>query len=448
VPLKGSSGFTNESQKRGGQLITNERQYKITKTALARLRDSISDFDVDAAVKAIGNKAIAKAQLDALKSESEVLTEQLAEYEALRSGAIGDFRTDSLSELPNLLVKARIAKGMSQRQLAERLGLKEQQIQRYESEKYEAASLRRIIEVADALGLHVTKHARLEADATVKSQQDLSLNWARFPFAEMYRRGWFSGFKGSLHDATSAAGDLLANFLSIAGIAPQEALYRKHVRSNAVLDDYALLAWKCRVLWCAQKEDAPVPFVRSKLDGDWIRNLVHLTTKPDSPAQAAEYLKAAGIMLVIEPHLAQTYLDGAAVMLSSDRAVIGMTLRYDRLDNFWFVLLHELAHLILHCEETAKKTFFDDLDVPGDAVEKEADRFASESLLPEKVWETALARYMRTVDTINELARQLHISPAIIAGRIRNESENYVILNELVGIGKVRQQFPEVKYGR
>jgi HTH-type transcriptional regulator/antitoxin HigA len=264
----------------------------------------------------------------------------------------------------------------------------------------------------------------------------------------MYRRGWFPGFQGSLHDATSAATDLLADFLSIAGTVSREALYRKHLRSSAVLDDYALLAWQCRILWRARDEEGDFHFSRSTLSSNWMSGLVRLSAKPKSPVLAVEYLRKAGITLVVEPHLPQTYLDGAALMLSPRRAVIGMTLRYDRLDNFWFVLLHEVAHLVLHSEELANKAFYDDLDVAGDALETQADEFAAEALLPDQVWETSLARYLRTVETVNELAHQIGISAAIIAGRIRKESENYIALSELVGIGEVRREFPEVTYGQ
>ena len=75
-----------------------------------------------------------------------------------------------------------------------------------------------------------------------------------------------------------------------------------------------------------------------------------------------EYLAHSGIPLVVEPHLPQTYLDGAAFLLPAGRPVIGLTLRYDRLDNFWFVLFHELAHVVKHLRkdrlEAIVKSFF------------------------------------------------------------------------------------------
>jgi HTH-type transcriptional regulator / antitoxin HigA len=432
-------------------MITNERQYKITKTALDKLDESIKGFDFQKGEKVAGNKLLAKAHLDALSSERQMLANQLNEYEVLKSGAISDFTTESLHELPVLLVKARIAKGMSQRQLAERLGVKEQQIQRYEAEKYGSASLRRLIEVADALDLHVSKRARLLQDSSGRRQttnDGTELDWMRFPIREMYRRGWFSGFSGSEREAEAGAEHLIAEYLKVIGERTLRAFHRKHVRSGSALDEYALLAWELRVLWLAAKEQVTTSFAKSKLTKEWIRGLTKLSTEKNGPVLAQQYLRRVGIILIIEPHLSKTYVDGAALSLSAERPVIAMTLRYDRIDNFWFVLLHELGHLWLHFRNSEFQQFFDDLDAGANELETEADNFASEALVPNKFWETAVARYLRTSASIIQFATELGVSPALIAGRIRKEANNYVILNELIGLGLVRRQFPEVKFGQ
>ena len=143
-------------------MITNERQYRIGKAELEKLREAIRRLDMTEAASALnGDRVLAKAQLDALQSESEVISEQLREYESLKTGSVRNLEAGSLSELPGLLIKARIALGLSQRQLAEKMGLKEQQVQRYEAENYASASLRRLVEVSDALGLKVAGRTRL-----------------------------------------------------------------------------------------------------------------------------------------------------------------------------------------------------------------------------------------------------------------------------------------------
>jgi HTH-type transcriptional regulator/antitoxin HigA len=429
-------------------MITNERQYKISKAALAKLDQSIARFDLAEARAAIGNMQLAEAQLQALESERELLSSQITDYQTLRSGSVSDFRTESLEELPTMLIKARIATGLSQAQLAARMGVKEQQIQRYEAEKYSSASLRRIIEVADALGLDVSKHARIRAGALPERTGvgATALDWSRFPIKEMYRRGWFPEFFGTFREAEANAESLIRPLVTLANRPWAEALHRKHVRSGSRLDEYALLAWECRVLALAQREQAQA-FDASKITKEWFRRLVQLSGEEQSAVRAKDYVADAGITVVVEPHLPQTYLDGACIANASRQVVIGMTLRFDRLDNFWFVLLHELAHSVLHLHNVAVDTFFDDLEATGDKLEQEADTFASESAVPSALWETAIARYTRTERAVVDFAEHLGISPALVAGKIRREADNYVILNNLVGIGSVRRQFPEVNFG-
>jgi HTH-type transcriptional regulator / antitoxin HigA len=431
-------------------MITNERQYKIGKTELEKLRETIKQFDLAEAAKALnGDRPLAKAQLEALQSESEVISEQLREYESLKTGSVRNLEAGSLSELPGLLIKARIALGLSQRQLAERMRLKEQQIQRYESENYASASLSRLIEISDALGLRVAEKARLEAlgDGTRRAS-GRTLDWTRFPVKEMYRRGWFGGFTGSSREAEANSNLLVASFLKDVFRQPLQALHKKQVRSGSNLDQYSLLAWECRVLKLAVSEHITVRFRKSEITSEWMGGLAKLSSQSNGPRKAKDYLKDSGIALVVEPHLPQTYLDGAVMLLKGATPVIGMTLRYDRLDNFWFVLFHELGHLALHLGSGDNDQFFDDLEADADGLESEADRFASEAVMPSEAWETSVARYVRTAESVKALAHDLGVSPALIAGRIRKESDNYMILTELVGAGEVRKQFLDVRFGQ
>ena len=129
----------------------------------------------------------------------------------------------------------------------------------------------------------------------------------------------------------------------------------------------------------------------------------------------------------------------------ADRPVIGLTLRYDRLDNFWFVLFHELGHVFLHLFNGLRFDFFDDESASdSDSVEAEADKFALDALIPETLWEQCLSRFALSEESVKIDAENLGIEPSIIAGRIRKELNNYTILNELVGQGRVRGQFEKV----
>ena len=150
-------------------MITNERQYKITNSQLAKLKEGADEFDLEEVAKRVGSKILAKAELDGLKSEIEILEGQLKEYEILKSGVVTNFQANSLAELPIMLIRARIAQNLSQRELGDLVELKEQQIQRYESEQYASASLRRIREIANALKLNITENCKNKLNAHAKN---------------------------------------------------------------------------------------------------------------------------------------------------------------------------------------------------------------------------------------------------------------------------------------
>jgi HTH-type transcriptional regulator/antitoxin HigA len=126
---------------------------------------------------------------------------------------------------------------------------------------------------------------------------------------------------------------------------------------------------------------------------------------------------------------------------------VAVTARYDRLDNFWFTLCHELGHVALHFDREREACFVDDLDFDANGHEREADEFAQDSLIPARVWQKAPARVQPTPSGVRELAASLQVHPAVIAGRIRREQNNYRLLTALVGHGGVRIHFPNADKG-
>lgn len=430
-------------------MITNERQYRITSSQAEKFKDAIDSFDIKAATERTKSKILAKAESDALCSEYENLLLQLREYETLKSGSVEILKASTLQELPIILIKARIAKGWSQRQLADAIGVKEQQIQRYEAEEYASANLRRLEDVANALSLNIREIAEFITTPQKPNSIKEDLSWDQFPIKEMYRRNWFEGFTGSIEGAIANAEELIRNFVQSSLETPiQTAAARQRVRSGGIVNWYALLAWQCRIIILAKKlgKELTNKYKQKEITNEWLNELVHLSIKKEGPQKAIEYLRNSGIRVIIEPHLPQTHLDGAAFLLSNGSPIIGMTLRYDRLDNFWFVLLHELVHIIKHLHSGDIESIFDDLETEAEDIEKEADEDASRILVPEDKWEASLARYVQSKDSIINFAKEQNINPAIVAGKIRRESKNYIILSDMVGTGEVRKQFPETVF--
>jgi HTH-type transcriptional regulator/antitoxin HigA len=136
-------------------MITNERQYKISMSQADRFARALKEFDEPALIAQGIDPRIVQAQHDGLASQLKELRNEIKQYERLKSGAVKRLSTTDVADIGTKLIEARIAQGLSQKQLAERLGMKEQQIQRYEQERYQAASLARLAEVAGALDVDV-----------------------------------------------------------------------------------------------------------------------------------------------------------------------------------------------------------------------------------------------------------------------------------------------------
>jgi DNA-binding XRE family transcriptional regulator len=130
-------------------MIANERQYRITKTELARFEANLVAHDARDPSPNVEER-IHQAMHDAIDSEIQVLRGQIDHYEKLRDGHITSREITSLRELPTALIEARIAAKLTQRQLADRIGVAEQQIQRWEADEYT-----RLQEIADALGIQI-----------------------------------------------------------------------------------------------------------------------------------------------------------------------------------------------------------------------------------------------------------------------------------------------------
>lgn len=148
-------------------MIKNEREYRITKAQAAKFEHALSQLSGSGEGSNL-HPLVQKAQRDAVQSQLDELKDELEEFELLRSGGCSVLSLGSLEELPKALIRARIAAGLTQRELAERLGLKEQQIQRYEATEYASADLARVNEVARALGV------RVREDVFLNTSQPLS----------------------------------------------------------------------------------------------------------------------------------------------------------------------------------------------------------------------------------------------------------------------------------
>jgi HTH-type transcriptional regulator/antitoxin HigA len=284
-----------------------------------------------------------------------------------------------------------------------------------------------------------------EAGGTIP-EDDGSIEWERFPVAEMARRGLLAAKTGIKDTAEKIMRDLMRR----AGLETVPTpLFRKNdsARRNARMDSYALAAWCIYVLSEARRRKRVRVCAKGIVTQKFLREVAQLSIRVNGPKEAVDFLARQGIILVVVPHLANTYLDGAAMLLDDGTPVIGMTIRYDRLDNFWFCLLHELAHVGRHMEGKGEKLFVDDFELrvgENDKAEKEADEWANEALVPWRDWNEHPAQDAPTVGNVIALAQQVKVHPAIVAGRIRRQYADYRKLTQLVGAGEVRKHFDRI----
>lgn len=295
-------------------------------------------------------------------------------------------------------------------------------------------------------GLGIPTEVLLQ-EPQLESKGGESVAWDKFPLKEMVKRGWL---KATEEELRSGWMELIERFFEpLGGIQIVPVFCRRTLveRSGKTMDKYALWAWTARVLTKAKSMKLP-SYQNGTVDKGFIEQVAHLSLSDKGPIKAQQHLMRHGIPLVIEPHLPKTHLDGAALLSQEGRPVIGLTIRHDRIDNFWFNLIHELVHVEKHLK-SVDEAFVDDLDseAGSDPREREADRAVGEIFIPRQIWKRSDAYRQRTPDAVQELALQLKIHPAVIAGRIRHDAKNFYILSQMVGTGQVRKLFQDVSWG-
>ena len=434
-------------------MILNDQQLSVAQRHLGDLTTWISELK--SAVNASSDQFLF-LELRGLEGFATDIQREIKEYKTLREGTFTSPPPTNLSDLPVLLIQTRIARGWSQEKLADNTNTKVATMQQYEENAYLGASLSKLMEVAQALDIDTSGVLRhTYGDSVVSSRETPSLNlgnfdWGKFPVEEAFDRGW-------IHDkfVKNRTEAFKTWFVESTGPYTVSALHSKRNNCTVQANEPSILAWQARILQIANDELNGLALPEFKGDDRWIKYLTSVTMEPDGPTKVKELLREQGILLIIEPHLPQTYLDGATLQTHDGAPIIALTLRRDRLDYFWFTLFHELGHLYCHLFSRLNNGFID-LDVlqeeklndpsistVDDDLESEADDFASEWLIKPSAWDTCLSRYSTSPEAVSADAQRLNIHPSIIAGRIRYEQNHYEILNDLVGHGQLQRHFPE-----
>lgn len=219
---------------------------------------------------------------------------------------------------------------------------------------------------------------------------------------------------------------LYSNFIQ------SKTLYRKHDTAH----DAKIALWLAKA-----KEQAKQFYIEHQAMPEFtgiskaeLSEIAKLSIDENILRELPEILAFKGIILIYLPALEGTKADGACFMLAEKFPVVVLSLRHSRIDNFWFTLLHELAHVCLHIDEI-KDTIVDVIEdgqqIELSDIEIQANRLAHQSLVPKHKWRLA-PKNSDKIETLIAFSNEAGIHPAVMAGLIRNETKRYYLFADLV----------------
>jgi len=289
-------------------------------------------------------------------------------------------------------------------------------------------------------GLGIPEKALLKQD---NSDSEFSKNIPSAVYKQMRARGYFSA------NNTADKSTVLKEFFSNLPVEPSALFRKSKVRSSSNENQYILVAWANQVKRQADKIKTEKSFSKDSVTLELMRTVAKMSKDEDNgPKNAITYLLHYGIKTVVEPALTGAKIDGVVMFTDQSNPIIGLSLRYDRLDNFWFTLMHELAHISLH-SHLGTQYIYDDLSKNSDSdsdIEKEADNLASEALVDSAEWDISPARLVPSPLAAKVLADKLGVHTAIIAGKSRYDSGNWKYLSKTVSKFTIRDKFKEIKW--
>lgn len=392
-------------------MIRNERQYRVTLSERDRLL-----AELDKVKQGAAPGWVLDATRNALTSQVLEIDGELSEYEALRSGAVAAVsEVTDLADLPRTLVRARIAARLTQRDLAERLGLREQQIQRYEANDYAGASINRLEEVMEALGVTFRGEVTLPSSETSGAALRRNLTELGIGKETLTRRffgaeigttpasGWMNAaaraariFKADINDVVAGRVPAMTN---VGAFRASKAANRQTVNGYARYAQYLaeLLARACTVDYHPLPDQAELRTQLADQLGD--RPLAALTRLCWEHGIPVLPLSDPGTFYGACWHI-------------EDRPVIALKHGVRSPDRWAFLLAHEIHHAGNPSDEPVLEADLDARDWRDLPSERAADDFASELLLGE-IAEAML--HVAVEQAGGDVARLKSVLPAVAA---------------------------------
>lgn len=213
------------------------------------------------------------------------------------------------------------------------------------------------------------------------------------------------------------------------------ALYRKNDNAPNTLASIWLSGVRMTAGWFVAANSTPA---FQQLDESTLYALPRQFQNPADLAQITPFLAQYGIVFLWEESIPSMKLDGAVFSMPSGHVVVALSLRYARLDYFWFTLMHELAHIVLHVDQL-RTPILDDFDIVSESfIEKQADRLAADCLIPRHEWRSCPAKYTNSAADVISFANRLGIPSQCVAGRLQRELGRYDIFSDIINKYNVR----------
>jgi len=358
-----------------------------------------------------------------------------------KSGIICRMETPRTFRTPGQLILSLLdERGWSKRTMAVILGVSEATVTRITGDKQPvdarlAIVLEEIFKVPADRFLSLQKELDL-AQARLVTQPDpdratRALLYGDLPVSEMISRGWLNA--ESIRETTKIERELM-RFFGVNRLDDIEIL--PHAAKKTAINSHltpAQMAWLYRVKSMAA--DMLVrPYSRERLKA-CLPKLKELMAAPEEARSASRLLLECGVRFVIVETLLSAKIDGVCLWLNDDSPVIGLSLRYDRIDNFWFVLRHEIEHVL---QGHGKSAAILDAELEGDRAgtgasvaeeERVANRAASDFCVPQTQMDAFIARKepLFSERDLRGFARILGVHPGIVAGQLQHRTGRYQI---------------------
>lgn len=230
------------------------------------------------------------------------------------------------------------------------------------------------------------------------------------PITELQQRGYIT-----LSDNPKEVASSTSNFFKSSNFSETNAVYRKAaIYSSCPIDVNCWL----QIIHTRSNETRMVGYNKELLS-ERLAELLDLTSGLLRIEKIREILNECGVHFLIEPNFNSTHLDGAASISSSGNPILALTLRYDRIDNFWFTFFHEIAHIML--DHIHQNTIVEDTSASSNhSIEREADHWAEAQLIPQEL--RSIDRKTKiTSKLVSQLSTQLNRHPGILVGYFQRE---------------------------